>query len=262
MTDKHEPLRSLSGLPAFQVGRVAGIPVRLDATFAIMAATVLLSLFLNRALGLWQFFAVYAFVLAGLTLSILCHELAHAVVARKYGLRAEEIRIGAFFGFVELSGSAARRSEAIAILLAGPLANGLIFVGLWLLLGAPALTDRLYFDKPIFWTGVSGVPALRVIVQWLALANFGMLVFNLLPAFPLDGGRIGRLLIEQRVGDARAVRVVAALGIGIGVWSFFGLALNSAFIFCRRPACVRQLRGADRRDRCAVRLGCRDLSSA
>ena len=231
MARRSEPLSRLSELPALEVGRVGGIPVRLDATFLVMAIAILLSLFLGRGLGWWQFFLAHALVLAGITLSILGHELGHAIAARAYGLRAEQIRIGAFFGLVELSGEAAYRSQAIAILLAGPAANAIFLSVLWLLLGAPALTDHLYFGKPAIDTGVAGLPVLRVSLQWLALANFGMLVFNLLPAFPLDGGRIAHILLAPAAGDARAVRIVAATGMLVGVWSFFGFALNSAFIF-------------------------------
>lgn len=230
MSDRNEPSPVSRDVPGLAVGRIAGIPVRLDATYVAMAAAVLISLFFSRKLDVWQFVAVYVLVMAGLSASILMHELGHAVVARTYGLRAEEILIGGFFGLVLLSGEAARRSDAIKVLLAGSVANALLFAGLWLCLGAPGLTGSLYFDKPFIATGVAEHPVLRFSVQWLALANLGMLAFNLLPAFPLDGGRITRLVLGRYIDDAAAVRTTAILGIVVGLWSCIGIVLSSALV--------------------------------
>ena len=67
-------------------------------------------------------------------------------------------------------------------------------------------------------------------LQWLAYVNLGMLIFNLLPAFPLDGGRIARLLLGNVVPDARAVRLIAGTGLIMGAWSVLGIASYPALI--------------------------------
>ena len=71
--------------------------------------------------------------------------------------------------------------------------------------------------------------------MWLAYVNVGMVIFNLMPAFPLDGGRIARLLLGNILADAVAVRIIAGLGIAglgvfIGVWSVFGIVSYPALL--------------------------------
>src|SRR5262245_47009351 len=220
-----------SDMPAVRVGRLAGIPILLDLTFPIAVLTILLSLLRRQLSSIWDYGIVFVLVTAGVFLSILIHELGHAFAARKFGLRAEEIRIGGFYGLAVLSGMPARRSESVVILLAGPLANAVNFTALSLLIGMPTLTDHLYFSEPMFQTPILDVPALRVSVQWLAYANFGMLIFNLLPAFPLDGGRVVRLLLGRVLDDERAVRLVTSLGIAIGAWSCFGIFTYPTLLF-------------------------------
>ena len=129
-------------------------------------------------------------------------------------LYADEIRIGGFYGLAILAGSPARRIDSILILLAGPLANAINSILLLLALGMPTLTDLLYLGTPMFASPVTDVPVLRVSLQWLAYVNVGIVIFNLLPAFPLDGGRIARLLLGNVLADAVAVRLVAGAGRG------------------------------------------------
>lgn len=212
-----------SDIPALRIGRLAGIPISLDLTFVLAVLTITLAVLRRELPGAADYAIVLGLVLAGVFLSILTHELGHALAARRYGLRAEEIRIGGFYGLAFLSGTPVRRIDSILILLAGPLANAVNFAVLWLMLGAPDLTGNLYFAAPRLETPVLDVPALRVSLQWLAYVNLGMAIFNLLPAFPLDGGRIARLLLGRHLDDGRAVRFVAMAGIFIGAWSCFGI---------------------------------------
>ena len=219
-----------SDIPAVQIGRLAGIPIKVDLTFLFAAATIFFSVLRRTFPSYWDYGIAFALVLGGVLLSILTHELGHALAARRYGLRADEIRIGGFYGLAFLSGVPARRSESILILLAGPLANAANFAALWFLLGMPTLTSQFYLTDPAFATAVMDHPALRASVQWLAYVNLGMLIFNLLPAFPLDGGRIARLLLGRYLDDGRAVRWVASLGILIGAWSLFGIVTYPALL--------------------------------
>lgn len=220
-----------SDIPAVRLGLLAGIPIKLDLTFLFAALTVLFSLLRRQFPSTWDYVIAFVLVLGGVFLSILTHELGHALVARRYGLRADEIRIGGFYGLAFLSGTPARRIEGILILLAGPLANAANFAALWFALGMPTLTSHFYLSDPVFATAIMDHAALRVSVQWLAYVNLGMLIFNLLPAFPLDGGRIARLLLGRYVDDGRAVRWVASLGVFIGAWSCFGIFAYPALLF-------------------------------
>ena len=167
-----------------------------------------------------------------LFLCVTLHELGHALVARAFGRRSAAIQLGAFWGFVLLEGRSRSAREAVAILIAGPFANALVFVALWLLLGQPEITGHLYFhwergQIPELWS-----PGVRTAVRWLAMANLGMVILNLLPAFPLDGGRIVRVLLGLfgGLGDGRAVRTVAVSGIIVGTWIVFGIAAYPALL--------------------------------
>ena len=107
-------------------------------------------------------------------------------------------------------------------LLAGPAATGALVLWLWVLLGMPPIRPTLYLSKPMVQTWVLHWPFLADLLRHLFYLNLGMLIFNLLPAFPLDGGRTTRILLRPWLGDARAVAVIAFLGMIVGLWSVLG----------------------------------------
>jgi Zn-dependent protease len=92
-----------SDIPAVRLGRLHGIPILVDLTFPFAVLTVLFSLMHRQLPGIWDYVIAFVLVTAGIFLSILAHELGHASVARKFGLWAEEIRIGGFYGLAMLS---------------------------------------------------------------------------------------------------------------------------------------------------------------
>lgn len=214
----------LSDIPAVRVGYIRGIPVFLDLTFLAAAGTILFALVRRQFPGLIDYGIVFSLVTAGVFLSILTHELGHAFAARRFGLRADEIRIGGFYGLAFLSGTPWRRLDSILILLAGPIANALNAIVLMLIVGMPSLSSSFYLSDPMFASPIIDILVLRVSLEWLIYINLGMLIFNLLPAFPLDGGRIARLLLENVTSDAIAVRLVSGAGLVMGIWSVFGIA--------------------------------------
>jgi Zn-dependent protease len=216
-------MATLSDIPALRLGRLFGIPIFLDVTFLLAVLTIFFGVVHRQFPSVADYGIVFLLVTAGVFLSILTHELGHALVARRFGLYPDEIRIGGFYGLAILAGSPARRIDSILILLAGPLANAINSILLLLTLGMPTLTDSLYLGTPMFASPVTDVPVLRVSLQWLAYVNVGIVIFNLLPAFPLDGGRIARLLLGNVLADAVAVRLVAGAGLLMGVWSVFGI---------------------------------------
>jgi Zn-dependent protease len=169
--------------------------------------------------------------------SLIVHELGHAIVARRQGIEVKRIDLFLFGGLTTMSRDAASPGEDFKIAVAGPLATlAVILVCLGVdvaIVGVHRLTHAIVLDQDITITPV------LLSLSWLLPMNVLLLFFNLVPAFPLDGGRIARSIVWRVTGDkTRGTRVAAKLGqgfaiilAGIGVWllisvgSFSGLWL-------------------------------------
>ena len=203
------------GIP---LGRIAGIRVAANWTLLIVVGLLVLGLaggvFPREYPGLMPaWYLVGAAVGALLFLvSLLAHELAHALVARRNGVAVESITFWLFGGVARLAGDAARPVAALWIALVGPLTS-LALAGICAVV-ATALRGT---DAPPFVAGVPG---------WLAWTNLGLGLFNLLPGAPLDGGRVLRAVLWIRSGDrdrsaqtaARAGRVLGIVLVGLGLF--------------------------------------------
>jgi Zn-dependent protease len=208
----------LDDTPRLELFRLAGIPVRVDITFALVPL-FLFGILQQAPLAIAG--PAFAAIIAGVFLSILLHEIGHAAVARLLGVRVGEILVGGFYGYARMLEAPRSTAANVAILFAGPLANGLLFLGFWSLLGYPEISARGYFGQlePSQWIA-ERIWLLRAALT-LTLVNLAMLIFNLLPAFPLDGGRIYRDLIATITSRASAAKIIAGLGVIVGLWSAF-----------------------------------------
>jgi len=204
---------------SIRIGRLAGIPIGVQPLWVVIVALITLSLgavyYPDQVSGIFPALA-YALGLASALLlfaSILLHELGHAVVARRHGVEIEEIDLWLLGGVARMKGYPKAAADELRFALAGPAVTLAIAV----LFGAIALVLP------------SSAPAgLRAVIEYQALVNAAILVFNLLPAFPLDGGRVARALIWGRIGDlSRATAVAASIGRGFG-WGMIGLGVLGA----------------------------------
>ena len=179
-----------------------------------------------------------AFLLATLSAllffaSVVLHELGHAVVARRNGIETLGIDLWLLGGLARLDRDSDTPGVEFRIAAAGPavtLVFGLVCLGLGTLLSSGGFGDALGFDDD------GTVGAGEAILAWLTYVNGVLLVFNLIPGFPLDGGRMARAIAWWRTGDrAKATRFAAILGqafayllIGFGVYGFvvFGDVLS------------------------------------
>jgi Zn-dependent protease len=166
----------------------------------------------------------YATAVAGALLfflSIALHELGHAVVARRNGIDVLGIDLWVFGGLAKLSRDSETPGEEFRIAAAGPAVTLMITL---VAAGAVAVFSRHDWGDNLVGTVGDSSPALAL-AAWLALVNAGLLVFNLVPGFPLDGGRIARSIAWKLTGDRhKATRLAGRLGQGFA-YILVGLGL-------------------------------------
>jgi len=188
----------------FEIGRIAGIPIYLDMMFVLVLLIFTYPYFTS---GNTQAMSAGFVIVVGLLLSILLHELGHAFAGRLFKAHVSHIELTGLGGLAHFERSLPRSVFArTVIFLAGPAANLLLWWGL----GALAIAAAR-----------GGSPLLAWPLASLATYNYVLMVFNLLPAYPLDGGHTLDAWLGRLLGPAWSVRIVAGLGLMVAV----GLAL-------------------------------------
>jgi len=204
----------------FAVGTILGIPVRIQGLFVVFFAL----------LGGWSLLAegpsrawTTIWVLAGAFFFVILHEFGHAFAARKLGVDVVDITIWPLGGMARLENVPCEGASEIIISAAGPVIN---------LAVAPVLLLGYELASAI---GIAQ-PQPLLVLAWINLLLAG---FNVIPAFPLDGGRILRCLLARFVGFDRATRISATIGrliaVSLCLGAFYGrmpfLAIVAIFIF-------------------------------
>jgi len=201
---------------AFPIARILGIRVTVDPSWIIIFLLVAASLsagYLPQQLPESSTAArwiVGGALAVALFASVLAHEFSHALVARTRRVRVDEIMLFVFGGVAKMRGEPREALSEFLIAVAGP--------ALSIALGVMILVARGALDAV-------ASPAVLAGLWWLGLINIALAVFNLVPGFPLDGGRILRAILWWRMGDferatiaaARVGQVIAALLIGVGI---------------------------------------------
>lgn len=186
---------------SIKIAAIRGIPIRAHIT--LLAVFVLLTLEIG-VLGIPAGLLLFA--------SVLAHELGHALVAQRFGIGIAGIDLHLLGGTAVMRGVPSIPKQEIAIALAGPavsLALGLLFLGATPLVGAELRLDR---------------PGLADLVPYLAAVNLAMAVFNLIPALPMDGGRVLRASLALKMEALRATKIAAWLARAFAV-AFVGVGL-------------------------------------
>jgi len=198
---------------------ILGVPVRFHFTFVLLLLFLLFAGFKDPAGAAADIlFVVLLFI------SVLFHELGHAVTARRYGIRTQEIVLYPIGGVARITATAPPKAE-LWIALAGPFVN---FAIAGVLLGGLFLARRS--------VGMDGILKAtdENLVERTVAANLLLAVFNLLPAFPMDGGRVLRALLAMWKGEARATEIAAKAGrtlaIGMGLYGLLSAHFMLLFI--------------------------------
>ena len=202
-----------------RVGRLLGIPLWIHVSWFAVLGLVVWSVTDEFGAAFPRLPLVERLAMASITgvaffACLAVHEVAHAVVARRFGVRVRGITLFLLGGVAEIEGELPSPGSEFAVALAGPATSVAI---------ASVLALGSRWADGLGWTGAEGV------LFTLSVVNLGVAVFNLIPGLPLDGGRILRAAIWRRTGSfARATRVaavggrvvavsLAAIGIGIGL---------------------------------------------
>jgi Zn-dependent protease len=200
---------------SISLGRLAGIPIYVHATFALLLGWIGI-VYWNASGSIRSVASGVVFILA-LFGCVLLHELGHALAARRFGIRTRDITLLPIGGLARLERMPDRPARQLWVALAGPAVNVVIAAILFVWLVA---TRSLV---PFEALGVaSGSFAERLMV-----VNLFLVAFNMLPAFPMDGGRVLRALLAMRMDYARATRIAATVGQGAAlVFGAVGLFVN------------------------------------
>ncbi len=195
---------------SFQIAKIAGIPVKLHWSFILMLVWVAVE---GRRNGMnWESVGWFAVLMIGVFTCVILHEFGHAFSAKIYGVRTKDIILSPLGGVARLDGLPEKPIDESVVAFAGPLVNiflAAIFGGYGWMTSSIDFTNlgtsRLVFGNP------------ENFVTLFLLINIFLALFNLIPAFPMDGGRIFRSLLSPSLGRRRATLVTTYMGQGMAI---------------------------------------------
>jgi Zn-dependent protease len=195
VTETSVPVRR-EGIP---LGRIAGVPVVLAYSWFIIAAftVIVYGPVLGRqnpALGVSAYVVAFAYAVL-LLISVLVHELAHALTAKIYGWPTQKIVLNLWGGHTQFESFTATPGRSVLVALAGPAANFVLAAGAWLVLSSATMGS-----------------VAEILVNIFMWANFLIAVFNVLPGLPLDGGRLVESAVWKATGSQAKGTVAAGWG--------------------------------------------------
>lgn len=220
-----------------QIARLFGIPVNVHWTFALLFLFVIYMGHDENAdwikIGLMLAYIILIFT------CVVLHEYGHALSARYFGVKTRDITILPIGGIARLEQLPEKPVQEFVIAIAGPLVNVVIFILLYVL---------LYFKYDLSFGFTEFIPSnefdiitdpLTIFLVAIMKANFLLVIFNMIPAFPMDGGRVLRSLLSMRIGRIKATYFASILGqicsVGFLVYGIYSyqpiLAIISFFIF-------------------------------
>jgi Zn-dependent protease len=200
-------------LRSWRIGSAFGIPVYVHPTFLLLPLWVMLA---NRGGGVAGSLFLSAMVVAVFA-CVLMHEFGHALMARRFGINTRDVTIYPIGGVARLEGMSEEPYQEVLIAIAGPAVNVVIAVLLIPVVVLGLLTNAVTAD-PLNVSLNDGIwPILAHAAAFLCFSNVILVVFNLIPAFPMDGGRVLRALLTIGLGFPRATTVAVHIGTVLAV---------------------------------------------
>lgn len=208
---------------SLKIATVAGIPIYIHWTFLILIAWIV---FTNAAAGPFLAFMSVVLILA-LFACVVFHELGHALMGQRFGVRTRDITLLPIGGVARLERIPENPTQELLIAIAGPAVNVIIAVALYLGLVLSGYTAPTTLPAGGLATLIGAIGVIPLLVYF----NIFLVVFNLIPAFPMDGGRILRALLAYRLDYAHATRVAAVVGQVLAIlFAFWGLYIFNPFL--------------------------------
>lgn len=210
---------------SFPIGHLFGSELRVHVTFFLLLAWIGASVWLESGPAAAAVSLVYVLALFA---CVVAHEFGHALTARRFGIRTPDVTLLPIGGVARLERMPEKPVQELVVAIAGPAVNLVIAAVGWVWL----LATKSWV--PLEVLTVAGGP----VIERLVLANLVLVGFNLIPAFPMDGGRVLRAILAMRIDYVEATQLAAAVGQGfallLGFWGFFNyplVVLIAAFVW-------------------------------
>jgi stage IV sporulation protein FB len=201
------------------IGAIAGTAIRIHITFLLFLVWIFIASYVSGGTdAAWSGLAFMLLLFA----CVLAHEFGHIFTARGFGVRTPDVTLLPIGGVARLERIPEKPSEEFLIAIAGPLVNVAIAIFLVMFAGANLNADHL-----------AAMESSKIaLVDRLAAVNLFLALFNMIPAFPMDGGRVLRALLATRLGHVRATEISASIGQAVAfILGFAGLFFNPILIF-------------------------------
>ena len=200
------------------IGSVAGTAIKIHITFILFLVWIAFSAWSGGGAAAALDSTLFIVLLFA---CVVLHEFGHITAARRYGIKTPEVTLLPIGGVASLQRLPSDPAQELVVALAGPAVNLVIGLALIAALGSAHLRDLQQIDNPHL-----------SLLGRLAIANIFLVVFNLIPAFPMDGGRVLHALLAMRVGAARATEIAARIGQALAFgFGFLGLFGNPLLLF-------------------------------
>jgi Zn-dependent protease len=200
------------------IGRFGATTLRVHVTFFLLLAWIGVSAWLKGGAPAARDSVLFIALLFG---CVVLHEFGHILMARRFGIETPDVVLLPIGGVAMMPRMPEKPAQELAVAIAGPMVNVVIGFLLFLLLGAIHPENLAQIEDP------------RIsLLARLAAANLFLVVFNMIPAFPMDGGRVLRALLSMKLGKAKATQLAASIGKGFAfALGFLGLFGNPLLIF-------------------------------
>jgi len=211
---------------SLNLGSISGIKIIVHWTFLFLILWVVFDE-LKRGGTVESILFNIAFVLA-VFFCVVLHELGHALTAKRFGVNTEKITLLPIGGMASLDKIPESPKQELLVVIAGPLVNVVIAILLYLILPIQELANMNFANNLETFSNLS----LQNFLLYLFIVNVGLVIFNIIPAFPMDGGRILRALLAMKIDRVKATQIAASIGQFMAIiFLLVGLLYNPFLVF-------------------------------